>query len=54
MAAVQVGYAAMTEQFHPRELVELCQLAEQAGFDGVMASDHFQPWVPAKGQAAHV
>ncbi|MET0853591.1 MAG: TIGR03557 family F420-dependent LLM class oxidoreductase [Microterricola sp.] len=54
MSAVQVGYAAMSEQFHPRELVELCQVAEQAGFDGVMAADHFQPWVPAQGQAAYV
>ena len=24
-------------------------LAEQAGFAGVMAADHFQPWVPAAG-----
>src|ERR1019366_8308900 len=28
--------------------------AEAAGFSGVMAADHFQPWVPQQGQAAFV
>jgi len=28
--------------------------AEQAGFTGVMAADHFQPWVPRQGQAPFV
>lgn len=54
MAPLHIGYAAMSEQFHPRELVELCQAAEQAGFQGVMAADHFQPWVPAQGNAPAV
>ncbi|ACZ30161.1 Luciferase-like monooxygenase [Xylanimonas cellulosilytica DSM 15894] len=49
-----VGYAAMLEQFHPREIVELSVLAEQHGFSGVMAADHYQPWVPQQGQAAFV
>lgn len=51
---VQIGYAAMSEQFHPTELVELCRRAEQMGFVGTMAADHFQPWVPAQGQAPFV
>jgi G6PDH family F420-dependent oxidoreductase len=54
MARPQIGYAAMLEQFHPTELIELCQAAEAAGFSGVMAADHVQPWVPAQGQAAFV
>jgi coenzyme F420-dependent glucose-6-phosphate dehydrogenase len=54
MAQPAIGYAAMLEQFHPTELVELCQVAESAGFDGVMAADHVQPWVPQQGQAAFV
>jgi coenzyme F420-dependent glucose-6-phosphate dehydrogenase len=54
MSAPHVGYAAMLEQFHPTEMVELCATAEQAGFQGVMAADHFQPWVPAQGHAAFV
>ncbi|KQR50857.1 LLM class F420-dependent oxidoreductase [Leifsonia sp. Leaf336] len=49
-----IGYSAMLEQFHPRDAVELSVAAEQAGFSGVMAADHFQPWVPAQGQSAFV
>ena len=49
-----VGYAASLEQFHPTEAVELSAHAEQHGFSGVMAADHFQPWVPAQGQSAFV
>jgi coenzyme F420-dependent glucose-6-phosphate dehydrogenase len=49
-----VGYAAMLEQFGPTECVELTALAEQHGFSGCMAADHFQPWVPQQGQAAFV
>jgi G6PDH family F420-dependent oxidoreductase len=44
----------MLEQFHPTELVEYCVAAEAAGFDGVMAADHMQPWTPQQGQAAFV
>jgi G6PDH family F420-dependent oxidoreductase len=44
----------MLEQFHPTEVVELSALAERAGFTGVMAADHFQPWVPQQGQASFV
>jgi G6PDH family F420-dependent oxidoreductase len=50
----QIGYAAMSEQFHPTELVALCRTAEAAGFVGTMAADHFQPWVPAQGHAPFV
>ncbi|WP_456825570.1 TIGR03557 family F420-dependent LLM class oxidoreductase [Cellulomonas sp. P5_E12] len=49
-----VGYAAMLEQFHPTEAVDLSAHAEAHGFSGVMAADHYQPWVPAQGQAAFV
>src|SRR5437763_15048139 len=50
----QIGYAAMMEQFHPGELVDLCQKAEAAGFSGVMAADHLQPWTPQQGNAGFV
>jgi coenzyme F420-dependent glucose-6-phosphate dehydrogenase len=50
----QIGYAAMLEQFHPRDLIDYCAKAEAAGFSGVMAADHVQPWVPQQGQAAFV
>ena len=50
----KIGYAAMLEQFGPSEVVDYSALAEAAGFTGVMAADHFQPWVPQQGQAAFV
>jgi coenzyme F420-dependent glucose-6-phosphate dehydrogenase len=49
-----IGYAAMLEQFHPTEILELSAYAEQQGFTGVMAADRFQPWVPKQGQASFV
>ncbi|MFV0251778.1 MAG: TIGR03557 family F420-dependent LLM class oxidoreductase [Beutenbergiaceae bacterium] len=52
--ALTIGYAAMLEQFAPLEVVEYCELAERHGFSGVMAADHFQPWVPQQGEAAFV
>ncbi len=54
MSKPQVGYAAMLEQFHPTEAVQLSAHAEQVGFEGVMVADHYQPWVPAQGQAGFV
>src|SRR5690349_15866252 len=44
----------MLEQFGPQEVVEYSVDAEKAGFSGVMAADHFQPWVPQQGNAAFV
>ena len=54
MADALIGYAAMLEQFGPQEVVDLSVKAEAAGFSGVMAADHFQPWVPQQGNAAFV
>jgi coenzyme F420-dependent glucose-6-phosphate dehydrogenase len=54
MASPTIGYAAMLEQFGPREVVDMSVAAEAAGFSGVMAADHFQPWVPQQGNAAFV
>ena len=54
MTELQIGYAAMLEQFAPAEAVALSAYAEQHGFSGVMAADHFQPWVPAQGQSSFV
>ncbi|MDQ0577009.1 TIGR03557 family F420-dependent LLM class oxidoreductase [Agromyces albus] len=51
---VHIGYAAMLERFPPAEAVTLAALAESHGFTGVMASDHFQPWLPAQGQSSFV
>jgi coenzyme F420-dependent glucose-6-phosphate dehydrogenase len=47
-----VGYAAMFEQFHPTDLLRWSRQAEDGGFGGIMASDHFQPWTEQQGQSA--
>lgn len=54
MSSAHIGYAAMLEQFGPNEVTDFSAQAEAAGFTGVMAADHFQPWVPRQGQAAFV
>jgi coenzyme F420-dependent glucose-6-phosphate dehydrogenase len=54
MSELSIGYAAMLEQFHPTEAVALAAYAESKGFSGVMAADHFQPWVPQQGQSSFV
>ena len=54
MSQAHVGYATMLEQFDPVEATHLTALAEQAGFRGAMVADHFQPWVPAQGNASFV
>ena len=48
---LKIGYKASAEQFRARELLDLSVLAEQAGFDTVAVSDHFQPWRHHGGQA---
>jgi G6PDH family F420-dependent oxidoreductase len=39
------------EQFQPETIVAHAKLAEEVGFDGVMVSDHFHPWVDDVGAA---
>lgn len=39
------------EQFQPEVLVAHSRLAEGAGFDGVLVSEHFHPWVDDLGAA---
>ena len=51
MPALTLGYKASAEQFPPRRLLDLAILAEQAGFDSVWTSDHFQPWRHTDGHA---
>ena len=39
------AYFCGHEQWHPEQLVRHAVLAEQAGFDMVVVSEHFHPWV---------
>lgn len=48
---MKLGYKASAEQFGPQELLNYAILAEEAGFDSVVVSDHFQPWRHTGGHA---
>src|SRR5580698_6876441 len=48
---LKLGYKASAEQFGPTELLQFSRLAEEAGFDSVFISDHFQPWKHHGGHA---
>lgn len=48
---MRFGYKASAEQFAPNKLMQFAIEAEQAGFDSVFVSDHFQPWKHTDGHA---
>lgn len=50
---VTLGWKAGPEQYPPLELLDYAVVAEQAGFDAIDASDHFNPW-SEDGQASFV
>jgi len=45
------AYFCGHEQWQPEELVEHAQLAEKAGFDMLVVSEHFHPWVDDQSAA---
>jgi coenzyme F420-dependent glucose-6-phosphate dehydrogenase len=46
-----IGYHASHEQFKPSVLLEYVRLAEEAGFEGALSSDHFHPWSTQQGES---
>lgn len=48
------GLTLSSEEHSPARLVEIAELAEEAGFDFVSISDHFHPWVREQGHAGFV
>ena len=52
--AIQLGYALSSEEHPPGDLVRHARLAEEAGFDFLMISDHFHPWIDAQGHSPFV
>ncbi|HEY0854547.1 MAG TPA: glucose-6-phosphate dehydrogenase (coenzyme-F420), partial [Devosia sp.] len=48
---MRFGYKASAEQFAPSQLMDFAVEAEQAGFESVWVSDHFQPWKHTDGHA---
>ena len=47
----KVGYTLMTEQAGPKDLVRWAARAEDVGFDLLVSSDHYFPWVDEQGHA---
>ena len=43
------AYFCGHEQFQPEELVRHAALAERVGFDFLVVSEHFHPWVDDLG-----
>jgi G6PDH family F420-dependent oxidoreductase len=48
-----IGYTMMGEQAGPKQLVRDVALAEQAGFDFAVISDHYFPWLEVQGHAPY-
>ena len=51
---MEIGYWLSSEEHAPRELVANAKLAEAAGFEFALISDHIHPWVDAQGHSPFV
>ena len=49
---MEIGYTLMTEQRAPKDLVRDAVAAERAGFDFLVQSDHYHPWLEEQGHAS--
>lgn len=50
----RLGLSITGEQYGPNDVVDLADRAENAGFDFVLVSDHFHPWLEAQGESPFV
>jgi len=48
-----IGYTMMCEQAGPKQLVRDVALAEEAGFDFAVISDHYFPWLDSQGHSPY-
>jgi G6PDH family F420-dependent oxidoreductase len=48
-----IGYTMMCEHAGPKQLVHDVALAEEAGFDFAVISDHYSPWLDAQGHSPY-
>jgi G6PDH family F420-dependent oxidoreductase len=51
---MKIGYFLSSEEWGPRDLVELAVKAERAGFEGLWISDHYHPWNDQQGHSSFV
>ena len=47
------GFTLMTEQNGPLELVDAAVRVEDVGFDLLVSSDHYSPWLTEQGHAPY-
>ncbi|MDQ3126990.1 MAG: TIGR03557 family F420-dependent LLM class oxidoreductase [Chloroflexota bacterium] len=50
----RIGYALSSEEHRPSDLVRHARMAEEAGFEFALISDHFHPWIDAQGESPFV
>jgi G6PDH family F420-dependent oxidoreductase len=51
---MKIGYFLSSEEWGPRDLIELAGKAERAGFEGLWISDHYHPWSDEQGHSPFV
>jgi len=51
---ITFGYALSSEEHKPNELIAHARLAEASGFQFLLISDHFHPWVPQQGESPFI
>src|ERR1051325_10955341 len=51
---VHLGFTLSSEEFGPRDLVRFAAVAENAGFEYALISDHFHPWIDEQGHSPFV
>ncbi len=50
--SIEIGYAMISEEHNPEQLLRNAQRAEEAGFKFALLSDHFHPWISRQGNSA--
>ncbi|RPI78401.1 MAG: TIGR03557 family F420-dependent LLM class oxidoreductase [Chloroflexi bacterium] len=50
----KIGYALSSEEHPPLDLVRYGKIAEESGFNFIMVSDHFHPWLESQGHSPFV
>ena len=48
---VKIGYSLSSEEFAPADLVRRAKLAQEAGFEFALISDHFHAWTNSQPTA---
>jgi len=53
MAPLHLGYTIMGEQAPPKQLVRDAVRSEEVGYDFLVSSDHYFPWLDAMGHSPY-